>query len=81
MPLLLDYHSASGSAVFDVLSLPTPGILNTVNSSVAGAEIAGRNSTSAANFPPCPSQLANGSDSLASGGWLHWGIPIVAPLR
>ena len=52
-----------------------------VDSSVASAEIAGRNSTSAANFPPCPSQLANGSDSLASGGWLHWGIPIIAPLR
>ena len=81
MPLLLDYHSASGSAVFDVLSLPTPGILNTVNSSVAGAEIAGRNSTSAANFPPCPIPKCQRLGQSRVGGWLHWGIPIVAPLR
>ena len=53
-----------------------------VDSSIAGAEIAGRNSTSDANFPPCPSpKCHNDKDSLALGGWLHWGIPIVALLR
>ena len=30
---------------------------------------------------PVPAQSANDTASLALGGWLHWGIPIVAPLR
>ena len=65
-PLLLDYHSASGSAT-EVLSLPTPGMLNTVNSSTAGAETR-RKSTSDANFPPCPSPKCQRHGQSRVGG-------------
>ena len=33
------------------------------------------------NSRPAPAQSADDTDNLASGGWLHWGVPIVAPLR